>query len=101
MKCSHKSLRRKFPPPRSLSALTSTISRSSTSRLTATPSISLDPQITLPGFKVGKPEMRIVSNTYPPTFGDLAVPQGETYSRVVLSVPSNLAARPTAAAKAY
>ena len=41
-------------------------------------SLGLDPQITLPGFKVGKPEMRIV---------DLAVPQGDTYSRVVLSVP--------------
>ena len=45
------------------------------------------PEITLPGFKVGKPEMRIVSNTYPTNFGDLAVPQGDTYSRVVLSVP--------------
>jgi len=50
-------------------------------------SLGLDPQITLPGFKVGKPEMRIVSNTYPTNFGDLAVPQGATYSRVVLSVP--------------
>ncbi len=50
-------------------------------------SLGLDPQITLPGFKVGKPEMRIVSNTYPTNFGDLAVPQGDTYSRVVLSVP--------------
>lgn len=50
-------------------------------------SLGLDPQITLPGFKVGKPEMRIVSNTYPTNFGDLAVPQRDTYSRVVLSVP--------------
>lgn len=50
-------------------------------------SLGLDPQITLPGFKVGKPEMRVVSNTYPTNFGDLAVPQGATYSRVVLSVP--------------
>src|SRR6185437_11956285 len=41
-------------------------------------SLGLDPQITLPGFKVGKTEMRSV---------DLAVPQGDTYSRVVLSVP--------------
>jgi hypothetical protein len=52
-----------------------------------TGSIGLDPEITLPGFKVGKPEMRIVSNTYPTNFGDLAEPQGDTYSRVVLSVP--------------
>jgi hypothetical protein len=52
-----------------------------------TGSIGLDPEITLPGFKVGKPEMRVVSNTYPTNFGDLAEPQGDTYSRVVLSVP--------------
>jgi hypothetical protein len=32
-------------------------------------SLGLDPEITLPGFKVGKPEMRIVSNTYPTNFG--------------------------------
>jgi Neurotransmitter-gated ion-channel transmembrane region len=50
-------------------------------------SLGLDPEITLPGFKVGKPEMRIVSNTYPTNFGDLAEPQGDTYSRVILSVP--------------
>jgi hypothetical protein len=50
-------------------------------------SVGLDPEITLPGFKVGKPEMRILSNTYPTNFGDLAEPQGDTYSRVILSVP--------------
>ena len=31
-------------------------------------SLGLDPQITLPGFKVGKPEMRIVSNNLPNEF---------------------------------
>ena len=31
--------------------------------------------------------MRITSNTYPTNFGDLAEPQGDTYSRVTLSVP--------------
>ena len=50
-------------------------------------SVSLDPEITLPGFKVVKPVMRITSNTYPTNFGDLAEPQGDTYSRVTLSVP--------------
>jgi hypothetical protein len=35
-------------------------------------SVSLDPEITLPGFKVVKPVMRITSNTYPTNFGDLA-----------------------------
>jgi len=44
--------------------------------------VSLDPEITLPGFKVSKPTMRISSNAYPTNFGDLAEPQGDTYSRV-------------------
>ena len=39
--------------------------------------VTLDPVITLPGFKVGKPRMRIVANTYPTNFGDLAEPKGE------------------------
>jgi hypothetical protein len=43
--------------------------------------------MTLPSFKVGKPIMPITSNTYPTNFGDLADPQGNTYSRVNLSVP--------------
>jgi hypothetical protein len=50
-------------------------------------SVSLDPEIALPGFKVGKPVMRITSNPYQTNFGDLAEPQGDTYSRVTLSVP--------------
>jgi len=50
------------------------------------PRVSLDPEITLSGFKVVKPVMRITSNTCPTNFGDLAEPQGDTYSRVTLSV---------------
>ena len=49
--------------------------------------VTLDPVITLPGFKVGNPTMRIVSNTYPTSFGDLAEPEATAYSRIVLSVP--------------
>ena len=37
--------------------------------------VTLDPVITLPGFKVGKPSMHIVANTYPTNFGDLAEPK--------------------------
>ena len=37
--------------------------------------VTLDPVITLPGFKVGEPTMRIVANTYPTNFGDLAEPE--------------------------
>jgi len=36
------------------------------------PRVSLDPEITLSGFKVVKPVMRITSNTCPTNFGDLA-----------------------------
>jgi len=48
--------------------------------------VALDPVITLPGFTVGTPTMRVTSNTYPTNFGDQSVPQAETYSRVVISV---------------
>jgi hypothetical protein len=49
--------------------------------------INLNPQITLPGFTVGKPAMRIAANTYPTNFGDLAEPEATGYSRLTLSVP--------------
>jgi len=49
--------------------------------------VIIDPVITLPGFKVGKPTMRITTNTYPTNFGDVSVPQSEPYSRIVVSVP--------------
>ena len=49
--------------------------------------VSLDPDITLPGFKVGKPTMRIADNTYPTNFGDLSEPEADAYSRVIISVP--------------
>jgi hypothetical protein len=49
--------------------------------------VIIDPVITLPGFKVGKPAMRITTNTYPTNFGDLSVAKAEPYSRIVISVP--------------
>jgi hypothetical protein len=49
--------------------------------------VVIDPVITLPGFRVGKPAMRVTINTHPTNFGDLTVPQAEPYSRIVLSVP--------------
>jgi hypothetical protein len=50
--------------------------------------VTLDPVITLPGFKFGEPTMRVVSNTYPTNFGDISAPEAETYSRIVLSIRS-------------
>jgi hypothetical protein len=49
--------------------------------------VIIDPVITLPGFTVGKPTMRITTNTYPTNFGDLSKPKAEPYSRIVISVP--------------
>ena len=49
--------------------------------------VGIDPIITLPGFSVGQPTMRITTNTYPTDFGDPTVPEAEPYSRVIISIP--------------
>ena len=49
--------------------------------------VTINPDITLPGFKVGKPVMKIATKTYPTDFGDLADPEATSYSRVSLSIP--------------
>ncbi len=49
--------------------------------------VIVDPVITLPGFHVGTPTMKITTNTYPTNFGDLSVSDAEPYSRIVLSIP--------------
>lgn len=48
--------------------------------------VTMNPDITLPGFKVGEPAMRIASRTYPTNFGDLADPE-VAYSRVTITIP--------------
>ncbi len=49
--------------------------------------VIIDPVITLPGFRVGQPTMRVTTNTYPTNFGDLSVEEADPYSRIVISVP--------------
>jgi hypothetical protein len=49
--------------------------------------VTINPDITLPGFRVGAPAMHITAKTYPTDFGDLAEPDASPYSRVTLSVP--------------
>ena len=49
--------------------------------------VTINPNITLPGFRLGAPRMMIADNKYPTDFGDLAVPNPESYSRVILEVP--------------
>jgi len=50
-------------------------------------SIAIDPEITLPGFKVGKPEMKVTTNTYATNFGYLTQPEDDAYSRITLTIP--------------
>ena len=49
--------------------------------------VAINPDITLPGSKVGKPELRVVERAYPTNFGDLAEPEATDYSRMMLSIP--------------
>lgn len=49
--------------------------------------VTINPDITLPGFKIGKPEMRIVERPYPTNFGDISAPEATDYSRVILTIP--------------
>jgi hypothetical protein len=49
--------------------------------------IRLNPEITLPGFKVGKPTLTVANHTYATNFGDLTSPAAESYSRVIVEIP--------------
>lgn len=51
------------------------------------PAVSVNPAITLPGFRIGKPQLSIAENTYPTNFGDISSPEMDTYSRITISVP--------------
>lgn len=49
--------------------------------------ISINPKLSLPGYRLAAPAMTISPYTYPTDFGDLSVANAESYSRVVVSVP--------------
>jgi hypothetical protein len=49
--------------------------------------VLLNPNITLPGFRVGQPVMKVASHAYPTNFGDLTVPSAESYSRATIEIP--------------
>ena len=49
--------------------------------------VTINPDITLPGFKVGKPEMHVIERAYPTNFGDLDEPEATDYSRLMLTIP--------------
>ncbi len=54
--------------------------------------VSLNPELTLPGYILGTPALSIASKPYPTNFGDTRLKDLEPYSRVTVSVPVH---RPT------
>ena len=49
--------------------------------------ITLNPELTLPGYVLGTPTLTVASKPYPTNFGDTRLTQLEPYSRVTVSVP--------------
>lgn len=56
--------------------------------------ITVNPDIRLPGFRIGTASAKIAEKIYPTAFGDLAEPDATGYSRVTFEVPIS---RPVAA----
>jgi hypothetical protein len=54
--------------------------------------ITMNPEMTLPGYVLGAPTLTIASRAYPTNFGDTSLTELEPYSRVTFSVPVH---RPT------
>jgi hypothetical protein len=49
--------------------------------------ITLNPEMTLPGYIIGTPVLTVASRPYPTNFGDTSLTELEPYSRVTFSVP--------------
>jgi len=43
--------------------------------------------VTLPGYAIGEPTLKVVAHQYPTDFGDLTAPAEQTYSRIIVTVP--------------
>ncbi len=54
--------------------------------------VSMNPEMTLPGYILGTPTLTIASQPYPTNFGDTSLTKLEPYSRVTFAVPVH---RPT------
>jgi hypothetical protein len=54
--------------------------------------VSLNPEMTLPGYILGTPTLTVASKPYPTNFGDTRLTELEPYSRVTVAVPVH---RPT------
>jgi hypothetical protein len=49
--------------------------------------VTMNPEIQLPGFILGKPTLQIVNRPYPTAFGDVANPTPAPYSRAIVTIP--------------
>ena len=49
--------------------------------------VTINSEISLPGYRIGTPRMIIEDKAYPTTFGDLNNPETGAYSRVIFEVP--------------
>ena len=49
--------------------------------------VTMNPEMTLPGYILGKPTLTIASKPYPTNFGDTSLTAPDPYSRVTVSVP--------------
>lgn len=49
--------------------------------------VTINKDLTLPGYKIGNPRLVIAPKPYPTTFGDLNNPETGSYSRVTVEVP--------------
>lgn len=49
--------------------------------------VSISDQVTIPGFEIGTPTLKVVAHQYPTGFGDLTAPVNPVYSRIVVTVP--------------
>lgn len=49
--------------------------------------VTLNPELSLPGFVIGEPRLVVSDFTHPTSFGDPRTPQGNTYSRATVEIP--------------
>ncbi|MGL4395261.1 MAG: hypothetical protein ACRCS9_01860 [Hyphomicrobium sp.] len=49
--------------------------------------VTINPDVVLPGYKVGTPRLVVKSHRYPTNFGDLSVGDSESYSRATIEIP--------------
>lgn len=49
--------------------------------------VSINPDMQLPGFQIGKPELKISSKSYPTNFGDIRDKAPDSFSRIVVDIP--------------